>query len=986
MFRFKVPIFLILLVFVMSISTTGQVALHDRSEYLQLVDTVVDIDHAYTWYRVCNPENTDYEVDSAAKFKVNFLERKNKLRNSRYEMLAKNVPYYVNLTDYGQCEGTRTKYTECWSDVSKNMTQCEDGTEKYSYSCVNGSHLEVRYRDEWQPYNPVGQKFEKQKCYDVRIYAEYPANGHIEVDNVIDYAGFTFNEYAWWNATWLYRISVNLTEPNVIRRETEGQRITLTGLSFNTNCSDEARLVDIGTDEVINIDVVNETATTCDIAFLANVSQNAVLDLYFYYNATGINMPSYPDTIDVGHGWINNSVNQVKFDEYGAGNSPAGEPDVLYVENTDVCYWNTGCHRRIYDSTGFAGPLNGGTAVTTRVLYNGSVYAHEEHDYTRGAYSVSQRIEMWENTPYVRVTQYSSNNGNIYSISSSPTTSASEIGAFWDTGPGWGDLDGAFGTDTATAYSNSFSVAYCWDDAGDGGIDVYRGMIWNITGAHGSGFMYGCVESWESSGIELSNSTFNNDRVLYYVFGFDASETVIREEMQNYTKQFGNPLVLAVGAIEENNNPPVVSNMTITPATAIYNSSLNCSVKYTDSEGEIGTVYITWNNSGVYNSSFNYTKAVVTDGTTLYTDTLVTPVYKNDVWICVAYANDGIQDGSINVSSSVTVQNTMPYWLQLPTVTADEDGATQLVYNLSQFGLDYDYFDNLTYFVNTTWPPQAECQMHDNETINITPGPGWSGNITCIMAVTDGEAVVNTTLYVEVLPDNDPPSIPVLVIPADGATVTDSPITIHWNRSNDPEGDNLTYYVYGGNATDPTTLLNITTLNFSSFGGLSAGTWYWKVLASDGIENSTSNASSFIFLGGGLTTEEHLWLFWTWKNVTYLNDQITALEGDNKMIGIIFGFGITIAFFVSMAILNKFWVYKFVSIFFGFLEMVFMLGVLYINEASGSLTNLLKINFYVMGLVGLGLVILSLYTRSIDLVTWETDKETKDKWGRTWKG
>ncbi len=86
-----------------------------------------------------------------------------------------------------------------------------------------------------------------------------------------------------------------------------------------------------------------------------------------------------------------------------------------------------------------------------------------------------------------------------------------------------------------------------------------------------------------------------------------------------------------------------------------------------------------------------------------------------------------------------------------------------------------------------------------------------------------------------------PPSNP---FPSDGAINIATSVTLKWSDS-DPDGDTLTYDLYLG--TSPTPPLKVSNLTAPSYtvNLLPSTTYYWKVVASDGIKTSSGPVWSF---------------------------------------------------------------------------------------------------------------------------------------------
>lgn len=101
---------------------------------------------------------------------------------------------------------------------------------------------------------------------------------------------------------------------------------------------------------------------------------------------------------------------------------------------------------------------------------------------------------------------------------------------------------------------------------------------------------------------------------------------------------------------------------------------------------------------------------------------------------------------------------------------------------------------------------------------------------------------------------NSPPNTPTLIIPSNGQSQNYNH-SIYFNFSvTDPDSDNMTYVIFMDTNTDPTTIINLTEneisgssyfYNHTQAGGFDDGVYYWKVYASDGVNNQ--NVSSPIY-------------------------------------------------------------------------------------------------------------------------------------------
>ena len=95
-----------------------------------------------------------------------------------------------------------------------------------------------------------------------------------------------------------------------------------------------------------------------------------------------------------------------------------------------------------------------------------------------------------------------------------------------------------------------------------------------------------------------------------------------------------------------------------------------------------------------------------------------------------------------------------------------------------------------------------------------------------------------------ILLNNQPPTAPILSSPNDQAMDVGTIPILSWQSSTDPDGDPITYDVYIGTSSNPTTVVavNQTQTNYKLTTALSGNTtYYWRIVAKDGQGNETTS-------------------------------------------------------------------------------------------------------------------------------------------------
>jgi len=132
----------------------------------------------------------------------------------------------------------------------------------------------------------------------------------------------------------------------------------------------------------------------------------------------------------------------------------------------------------------------------------------------------------------------------------------------------------------------------------------------------------------------------------------------------------------------------------------------------------------------------------------------------------------------------------------------------------------------------------------------ISKGESWKCKVIPVDTHDFGEAKESNSIAIE----NSPPTIPTLINPSNGTNVTE---VIFSYSSTDTDGDSIKYYVYADDNPIPTTLIyNGTNDTYHWETNFVIGkTYYWRVKAGDGLENSSySETYSFTYYGCGAIT------------------------------------------------------------------------------------------------------------------------------------
>ena len=149
-----------------------------------------------------------------------------------------------------------------------------------------------------------------------------------------------------------------------------------------------------------------------------------------------------------------------------------------------------------------------------------------------------------------------------------------------------------------------------------------------------------------------------------------------------------------------------------------------------------------------------------------------------------------------------------------------------------------------------TQPVHGNAVQSGDSSISYTPALNYFGLDSLTYTIQDPNGATATAkVRITILPLNDPPSAPALILPVNGDTLnSNQTINFVWNVSSDPENDPVSYALrVWGNSLDTTVAgLNDTTLAFNNPNAFQQSSSYqWQVTASDGNLSTLSAIRNF---------------------------------------------------------------------------------------------------------------------------------------------
>lgn len=270
--------------------------------------------------------------------------------------------------------------------------------------------------------------------------------------------------------------------------------------------------------------------------------------------------------------------------------------------------------------------------------------------------------------------------------------------------------------------------------------------------------------------------------------------------------------------VQVNNTPPRIDlflpaniNHNITePANQTFN------IIYTDTENDAVTV--DWYVNGTLQSAARNTNF------TFLGNFSPASQQSNGTYNITAVVSDGSLSSQVNWTLTVNNTNRAPQWASISNQTSSED----IPFSFIVVATDLDN-DTITYFINNT----ANFSINSssgNITFNLSTAGNFSGTFYLALNASDGLANASETIFVNITPINDTPTLFALA----NITVNETDFANITAVADDAESDFLNFTV------NDTLRFNFTT------GNQSAANFSWKTNLSDsGTYNFRVNVTDF---------------------------------------------------------------------------------------------------------------------------------------------
>lgn len=187
-------------------------------------------------------------------------------------------------------------------------------------------------------------------------------------------------------------------------------------------------------------------------------------------------------------------------------------------------------------------------------------------------------------------------------------------------------------------------------------------------------------------------------------------------------------------------------------------------------------------------------------------------------------------------TNAIELGNSSPVLKPFSMFTINEDSV--LVIDLDAQAADGETppADLTWWFEDTQGLFSAAVESVDgNQTAWITPPQDGFGFFDMLAIVSDAAGAADTTAMIfDVKPINDPPDVPVYMMPADSSAGLDPPVQLTWSGG-DPEGDFVTYEVQTGTLITnlKTVARNLATPVYNAEGLGGSKTYFWRIVTVD---------------------------------------------------------------------------------------------------------------------------------------------------------
>ena len=620
------------------------------------------------------------------------------LKETGIDYLATET-YSVDVADYGTCTG----------QVLNNETGKYDD---YAYSCVTGSHQEQRTREIWKPFKDISQlQLEKGKefCFDIWGKLAIKPDSKFAVDVIpivkLQNNQFSFNELAWWNNSVSFR-----------RNHTGSYSFNATSVTLNFSCLINSSW-GFG-DGKVNNTIWGKCDTNQTQLYYNNASDYYLVNGSFPGHSASdlIQLPMDTEGKEGGYDynadavWDNFTLVLLAHenDNFAIGSAiSVGQGSLTQANFTNQCTFS--------DVNEVSGYIN---------ITNGS--------YVRNGFDIPSSGTNCRN---IRLPADNSSYGCMnctFEWVSKPDTVPSDWGNLLSWRAGTQGRRFGYTSSSINLTATSFPscdliigfeqgkwnyIALIFDSKAN--ISIFVGFsdgtkYWKTCSVAGQPLFDSTngvsIGGYPESGLGQFDGLFD----MITISDVTRSRAWVESRYQNILLNYS--FFGANQTVSAPTSAPNITNITIIPSLALDTSPLNCTVGYNDTDGNTGTINVSWyNGSTIYSSTM---KTSVSHGQSVSFNLTTGIQAIGETWNCSANATDSSGLVSNTNSTTITIQANITF-----VVRSGEDNNSIPSFNINCSNSFTKSSINSPYSVNFTLGDYS-CsfikQTYFNETVNFS--------------------------------------------------------------------------------------------------------------------------------------------------------------------------------------------------------------------------------------------------------------------------
>ena len=362
--------------------------------------------------------------------------------------------------------------------------------------------------------------------------------------------------------------------------------------------------------------------------------------------------------------------------------------------------------------------------------------------------------------------------------------------------------------------------------ASDGGATITsKGVVWS-TNSSPTVSLSNKTNDGNGTGSFTSSisNLLPNTKYYFRAYAINSSGKTGYGQEYNFTTVTGQPIVNTVNVSE------------VTPSSAKSGGSIS-----SDGGANIGLKGVVWSTSPSPNSDLA-TRTTDGTGTASFISTLVN-LQPNTKYYFRAYAINSSGQTGYGQEYNFTTGNNPPLTPSNPSPSNSSiDQAISLTLSWTCSDPDGDALTYDVYFGTSSNPTNVISTGQSTKNISRNGLANLTTYFWKVVAKDGKGGSISSPVWSFRTVPNNPPETPSNPSPLNGSIDQAISLSLSWTCS-DPDGDALTYDVYFGISSNPTTAISTGQIaqNISRSGLANLTTYYWKIVAKDGKGGTISS-------------------------------------------------------------------------------------------------------------------------------------------------